>query len=232
MGGEAASERSLLRLGRRAAGLAHDLGKPLFVVEHVVSRALGRSAEPALRSDLETLHAMARELRDALRDFLRELRGEEGGAMARPLAMLAARALDVVGNTHGRVRLRLRLDPAAAREHAPDALVLPLVNLLENALLAAPPESRVELRARVRRGALCIEVADRGPGLPATVAARAFALAPSRSGRLGIGLASSRDRVRDLGGRLEVEGDGARGTRARIVLPLAPRASARERRAG
>jgi len=217
--------RSLVRLGRRAAGLAHDLGKPLFVVEHVAARALGRVLDPALRGDLETVAAMAREMTAALREFLRELRGEPSPVACAPVAGIAARALDVVGHAHGRARLRLRLERDAASARVPASLVRPLVNLLENALLAAPPDSRVELRARVRRDALRIEVADRGPGFPATVVAR-------EPGRLGIGLVASRDLVRDLGGRLEVASAPAGGTRARIILPLACGPSAPERRAG
>jgi signal transduction histidine kinase len=216
-----AAARALARLGRRAAGLAHDLGKPLFVVEHVAGRALRRARDPALRADLETVAAMAREMRCALLDFLRELRGEPADAAPDSLSALAARALDTVSRAHGGARLRLRLDPGAARAGVPAALVRPLVNLLENALLAAPGDSRVELRARARRGVLRVEVADRGPGLPAEVAARPFALARApRPGGSGIGLAASRDLVRDLGGRLELASDRERGTRARITLPL------------
>jgi C4-dicarboxylate-specific signal transduction histidine kinase len=214
------ADRSLLRLGRRAAGLAHDLGKPLFVVEHVARRALQRTLDPAARGDVEILLVMAAEMRGALRDFLHELRREPVPEARAPLAALVARALDVVGPAHGRARVRLRLDRDAALAPAPERLVRPLVNLLENALLAAPPDSRVELRAWLRRDALRVEVADRGPGLAAAVVAGAFALAHApEPGRGGIGLAASRDLLRDLGGRLGLASDPARGTRARIALP-------------
>jgi signal transduction histidine kinase len=228
-----ASERSLARLGRRAAGLAHDLGKPLFVAEHTAERMLRRPLDPGLRADLETIRAMAREIHAALHDFVRELRGERLPPAPSPLATVVARALDVTGNAHGRGRVRLRLDREARLVAVPARLVRPLVNLLENALLASPPDLRVELRACVRRDSLRIEVADRGPGLPPGLAARPFALVrPGRPGRTGLGLAASRDLVCDLGGRLELASERQRGTRARIVLPRPPGAGARERRAG
>jgi signal transduction histidine kinase len=210
--GEAVLASSESSVARRAAGFAHDLGKPLFVVGHLSERARQRTPDPALRRDLETLVAMSREMNGMLRGFLEELRGTPPVPRLAPLATLAARALEVVGSAHGRARLRLRLDRDAARARAPAPLVRALVNLLENALLAAPRESRVELRAHLRRGSLRIEVADRGPGLPADLTAR--------PGGHGIGLASTRDLLHGLGGRLDLRSDRAHGTRARIVLPV------------
>jgi signal transduction histidine kinase len=58
-------------------------------------------------------------------------------------------------------------------------------------------------------GVLELEISDDGHGLP-------------RDCRAGVGLASMHERAEELGGACEVERAGARGTRVRARLPLAP----------
>jgi signal transduction histidine kinase len=64
-------------------------------------------------------------------------------------------------------------------------------------------------------GSVTLEIADRGCGMPPG------ALDPTRGGvaALGVGITGMRERVRQLGGRLEIEGDG-HGTSVRALLPL------------
>ncbi|MGH7822345.1 MAG: PAS domain-containing sensor histidine kinase [Candidatus Binatia bacterium] len=73
----------------------------------------------------------------------------------------------------------------------------------------------VAVRLRRGRTALEIEVRDRGRGIR-----KAQAAAPSGSRHAGVGLASIRERVTELGGRLEVCSDAC-GTTVRAALPVA-----------
>jgi signal transduction histidine kinase len=100
-----------------------------------------------------------------------------------------------------------------------------LANLVTNAIVHGPTDSRVAISGRVERGVLLeLEVVDRGPGIPAAVRDTLFV--PFQRGREaastghGLGLAIADAAVRAHGGTLALEAILAGGTRARIRIPL------------
>jgi signal transduction histidine kinase len=99
-----------------------------------------------------------------------------------------------------------------------------LVNLLRNAAEAGA--SRVCARVRRRDGALAIELADNGPGLPEAVRANLFRpfTSTSRHGGAGLGLAIARDLMLAHGGGIELVSTGRSGTVFRLTLPISERA--------
>ena len=101
-----------------------------------------------------------------------------------------------------------------------------LINLLDNALKYTPPGSPIEVtRGRTTGGAVLIEVADRGPGLPPGEERRIFEkfhradAAPSVRGA-GLGLAICRGIVQAHGGRIWAENRPGGGVAFRFTLPL------------
>jgi signal transduction histidine kinase len=60
-----------------------------------------------------------------------------------------------------------------------------------------------------------LEIRDEGRGIPPEVLKRM----PSGVSHVGIGIAGMRERIRQLGGRLEID-SGSWGTKARAVLPV------------
>jgi PAS domain S-box-containing protein len=75
--------------------------------------------------------------------------------------------------------------------------------------------SRGEIRLEANRGQIKLEVSDAGAGIPGDI------LNEERNGtsRLGVGILGMRERMRQLGGRLEIR-SGGRGTTVSAVLPL------------
>ena len=101
-----------------------------------------------------------------------------------------------------------------------------LLNLLDNAIKYAPPDSAIRLSAGLGGDGAFLEVTDQGPGIPAEEATRVFERfyrldrARSRqSGGVGLGLAIARWAVRTNGGEIELESEVGRGSTFRIVLP-------------
>ncbi len=101
-----------------------------------------------------------------------------------------------------------------------------LVNLLQNALDASPPGSRVTVHLRcaaLPSSVACIEVKDRGKGIPPSVLPRVFD--PFFSTKAfgkgnGLGLAIARKVVEEHGGRIEIQSEETEGTRVLIFFPL------------
>jgi two-component system, OmpR family, sensor histidine kinase KdpD len=101
-----------------------------------------------------------------------------------------------------------------------------LRNLLENAAKYAPPGSTVSVRAFAQGQRLTVEVADRGPGVPA--GERSTIFQPFVRGRTadggtpgsGLGLALVAAAAKAHGGRIEVSDRPGGGSVFTLVLPV------------
>jgi two-component system sensor histidine kinase GlrK len=133
--------------------------------------------------------------------------------------------------------LELRFEVAPLRVRADRAkLRLILDNLLSNAIKFTPPGGTVLVRARARDADFWeIDVADTGPGIPATDRPRIFepfyqADTP-QTGYVrgtGIGLSVVQDFVAAHGGRIEFVSGELSGAHLRVVLPFLPLEKASE----
>jgi len=104
-----------------------------------------------------------------------------------------------------------------------------LTNLIENAARHTPPESPIEISARVDDNQVVVSVADRGPGIPQADLVHIFdkfyrvkniqAKSPHAAGS-GLGLAVSRGMVEAHGGHIWAENREGGGAIFRFTLPL------------
>ncbi|HEV8638946.1 MAG TPA: ATP-binding protein [Chloroflexota bacterium] len=106
-----------------------------------------------------------------------------------------------------------------------------LSNLIENAAKYAPPGTEIAVSARRLDHEAEVEVADRGPGIPAAALPRLFepfyrldgdARRPQGS---GLGLTVARGLVEAHGGRIRAENRADGGARFVFTLPLPPRSA-------
>lgn len=96
-----------------------------------------------------------------------------------------------------------------------------LVNLLQNALDASPPGSRITIGIELVEDRCLLSVTDEGPGISDAVRATLFQpFATTKVEGLGLGLVISLDIMRDLGGDLIVE-NNTPGARLTMVIPRA-----------
>lgn len=211
-------------VGRVAAGLAHDVGKPMSVVyERARMMSETESYPNAAREDARGVAHLADEALSAIDRLFAESRRGEEELSPKPLEEVIERAVALATQMHGTDRVRVELPPGLPRIGRGPKLARAVLNLLDNALLASPAEAAVEVRAQCREGSLSVEVVDRGHGMSEEVLARVFEpfYTTRSAGRgRGIGLSASRSLVEAMGGRLELESAPGAGTRARISLPL------------
>ena len=220
-----AAER-LATQGRVGAGLIHDLGKPLGVVERLGRRlAAGLAEREGLSRDARTISDLAGQMRATLRDFLHATHDAmaRGAGPESEVDALVDRAVRATERAHGRDRVSVRLEPGLPRvKGGGEKIVRALTNLLDNAFLASDPSGVIEVAAGLKDGALELSVIDHGEGMEGPVLARAFEpFFSTRSEQVGsgLGLAVSRDLIRGLGGEVALESDPGRGTRARLTVP-------------
>ena len=211
------------RLGDEAMLAAHDLRGALTVITGYVDLLRRPDLADADRARAFVGIEAALQRAGALLDRLAGLSGPREAAELVELGPLAERAAQDAHATSGRaVLVEVHGTPAV---HG-DAVSLSrlLHNLLENATRYAP-EGDIRITVGTVAGSAVIEVADRGPGIPAEERARV--LEPrarlQRDAALpgsGLGLTVVKGAVETHGGSLELLPREGGGLIARIELPL------------
>jgi signal transduction histidine kinase len=86
----------------------------------------------------------------------------------------------------------------------------------------------VILRSRYPAGAVQVEVADTGPGIPENLQEKIFNFSFTTKERgTGVGLAIVRQAVEIHNGQVDLESESGRGTTLRIRLPSGPSTNSR-----
>lgn len=215
----------LAAIGQLAAGVAHELGTPLSVIDGKAQRALrrqdmcehGREALQQVRHEVQRMEHIVRQLLDFSTNSM-----HCRNTSAARLAQSAASAL-ADRQKRSAVRLQLRGESTAPLFRAdPIRLEQVLVNLLENAMEAAPG-GEVHLAWEVCSHRLCFTVEDSGPGVPESISHRIFepffTTRPVGQGT-GLGLAVVHGIIEEHGGTIEVGRSALGGALFQVVLPI------------
>jgi signal transduction histidine kinase len=218
----------LATAGAIAAGVAHEVNNPLAAVSSIVQTVRARASDARTRELLEDAVAQIERVAGALRDLM-------DFARARPAARRACDLNELVEATVRLLRydrrfrvtpIQLVLDPALPRIEAdPDRLQQVLLNLLFNArdALDGANGKPIAVRSMGRDGAVEISVHDEGKGIPAENLPKVFEpffTTKQPGAGTGLGLAVSRDIVREHGGEVAIESAPERGTTVTVTLPV------------
>jgi PAS domain S-box-containing protein len=213
------SER-LSALGEMAARIAHEVRNPLVSIG-----AAAQVVEEELPADspiLAEVRAIAREVKrlDAIvTDFLRFARPRRADRRAVDLVPVVRESVDLVRAKAQKNELIMMTDPSLIARCDPDAIKQVLLNVLLNAVEAAP--GPVECEARSLGDQVVLTVADRGPGVPDSARRRIFdPFFSTKSRGTGLGLAVSKQIVDEHHGRIRLVPRRGGGTRVVIELPV------------
>ena len=226
------TERTLSDQRQLTAMLSHELRNPLASIDAAAQLlALRHGGDESVAGPAGRIRRGALRARHFLQNCLtaERIAADCLTLNARPvdLARLIRAVLDAAEPT-GPQRLRLEA-PAVlpSLDGDPDLLEVLLLNLVENALKYAPPETPVVLAVTVADDRVRFAVQDQGPGIPLDEQALVFE--KYRRGRqtggvpgAGLGLALAA-RICELHqGRLELDSAPGRGTCITVILPLSP----------
>jgi signal transduction histidine kinase len=214
--------------------VSHELRTPITALEGFSELLLSRPvpAERARRF-LGHIHAESRRLGRIVAELLDLSRLEVGLAPVLKrepvdLAAHVARQIELFAGVHRGHRFRWTPEtPLPPVRADPDAVDRVLQNLLSNAVKYSPRGGTVRVEARLGEGgAVAIEVADEGVGIPAEALSRVFDKYVRISDPetttvrgLGLGLSLVRSLVEAHGGRIEVSSQVGKGSCFRVVLP-------------
>lgn len=227
----AAQEASTEALRQVSADIAHDLKTPLqrmTVLLHDLRDSLPDDGTEAVLADRAI--AEAEGAVGVFHALLQIAQIEGGGARAQfapvDLARVAAEMAELYAPSAEESRRRIRLDlPGAPVTVSGNRGLIgqALANLIENALRHTPEGTDIDISVRRAGGTADLEVADRGPGIPAgerdKVLRRLYRLEQSRTtpGH-GLGLALVAATAAAHGAEL-ILGDNAPGLSVRLRFP-------------
>jgi two-component system sensor histidine kinase KdpD len=225
---ETATERMRSSL---LSSVSHDLRTPLGVVTGAASTLVEGDDRltPEARRDLaETIHEEAKRLSRLVSNLLDMTRLASGALRVKkewqPLEEVIGAALSRVEDRLADRKVDVTL-PANLPLVPFDAVLLEqvLINLVENAIKYS--RGPIEISARTEAGAVTVDVADHGPGIPSAeldrIFEKFFRLArEGATGGAGLGLAICRGVVEAHGGRIWAENRDGGGAVFHFTLPI------------
>jgi signal transduction histidine kinase len=218
-------KRRLEAIGEVAAGVAHELRNPLFGISSAAQLLrFHSSADPIVEKnvgrilrEVERLNRMVTALLEYGRPHaLRPLAGDPDAVWD-----------DVIDAQRGRFESgdvtlqRSRATPAVSIPIDQEQLSQVFLNILVNALDAAPAGSRLTLSSvAMPSGAWRCRLHNAGPPIPAEVLHRVFEIFFStKTGGTGIGLALCQRIIEEHRGTIAIESRAETGTAVTITLP-------------
>ncbi len=220
-------QERLATISRLSSSLVHDLRNPLAAVyagtEVLVDPDLPL---PQTRRLAKNIHRAAVQIHDMLQELINVSRGRPARPEECPLQSIvetawefvAARA-DAAGVT---LRQQITGDVPVSVERT--SMVRVFMNLFSNAIEAMPNGGVVTVRVRAGVADVLVEVEDSGCGIEAGLRDGLFEpfAAGAKKNGMGLGLALSRQTVRDHGGDLWADEAVEKGARFCLRLPSAP----------
>ncbi len=216
------------------SGVSHDLRTPLAVITGSATALLEGSLDRASAAGAQMLAAIVEEaerMERLIANLLDMSRLESGTVQPRleifPLNELVASALARLKRRVAGRNIHLAI-PADMPLLRVDGLFFEqaLTNLIENAVEHTPPDTPLEISAAASGRGATIQIADRGPGLPAEHRERLFEKffrAPAARGQrgAGLGLALVRAIVQMHAGSVTAGNRPGGGAEFTITLPQA-----------
>jgi two-component system sensor histidine kinase KdpD len=210
------------------SSVSHDLRTPLASITGAASSLLEDDAPldaPTRRELLETIREESDRLGRLVHNLLQMTRLEAGGLKVvkdwHPLEEVVGAALGRLAKQLEGREVTTRIPKDLPLVPIDDVLIEQvLINLLDNAVKHTPDRTPIEVAAWADRGAVTVEVADRGPGLAAGEEQRVFEKFyrghPATARGAGLGLAICQGFVKAHEGRVWPGG----GATFRFTIPL------------
>lgn len=215
------------------SAVSHDLRTPLAAITGAATTLRDDSATlPAgERSDLlESICEEAERLERLVRNLLDMTSLDSGGVSLKrewiPLEEIVGSALTRLEKKLGTRTVNTTIEPELPLLHVEPVLFEQIfINLLENACKYTPIDTPLDIAARHEKENVVIEVADRGPGLPAGRERQMFEkfVRGNHVGirGVGLGLAICKGIVEAHGGTIAAENRAGGGALFRMTIPVA-----------
>jgi signal transduction histidine kinase len=205
------------------AGIAHEVRNPLGALDLfaglLAEELQGRAQAPHVARIQSELAALSK----VVEEFLDYARARPPLREPVDLRLLLAEVADLASPLAAHRHVSVSVDGEGEAKADREQLRRAALNLVRNAVEAAPAASEVEVVGRAEDGEAAIEVRDRGPGLAPEARASLFRpFFTTKEKGTGLGLALAKKVADAHGGTLALERREGGGTVARLAIPAEP----------
>lgn len=215
----------LAKLGRIAAGMAHEIRNPLTAIKLLVQSSAETNAPPT-EEDMALIEGEIRRMETSLATLLDYARSTAPAKTTVAPAELVSAVLDLISAQAARQGVAVHQSAPAEMESVyadPDQLKQVLLNLALNALDAMPRGGQLTFSVDRAERQVRIRVIDSGGGISPEIEPHLFEpFASTKETGVGLGLAISRRIVEDHCGKLVAENRPSGGACFTIWLPFNP----------
>jgi signal transduction histidine kinase len=202
------------------AGIAHEVRNPLAALDLFAGLLAEELETRPEGAHVARIRAELAALTKVVEEFLDYARARPPVREPVDLGLLLAEVADLAQPLAADRHVSVTVEGAGAARADREQLRRAAVNLVRNAVEAAPAASVVELVARAADGGALIEVADRGAGLSVEARERLFRpFFTTKQRGTGLGLALAKKVADAHGGTLALDDREGGGTVARLAIP-------------
>ncbi len=224
-------EEHLAFSGVLANGIVHDFRNPMNAVRLDV-QMLGREAarkDDCRQERIQTLSARVKRTMDRMdkvfKEFLYLSRPSPEGNDPLDICSCLRECVDILSPRAEQTKVSIECDlpDSALWIKAPaGAIRRAIVNVINNAMQFSKSGKSVDIRVRLERKEVVIDIMDRGPGIPRHERRHVFEMfVTNRPEGTGLGLFLARTAVEKCGGKITALERKGGGTRIRLRFPAA-----------
>jgi signal transduction histidine kinase len=222
----ARAAEQLASLGTVVAGLAHEIGTPMGVIQGHAKLLESKVTDDQARWRLQTIQEQIARIAKIMQSLLNMARPSRSVRGPVALAPLLENTVAFLREKFQRrdVRVDLHFEAVPSVRGDGERLQQLFLNLFLNAVDAMPEGGTLRVSLRPEGDEVAIEVSDSGTGVAADDLPRLFEpfFTTKAAGEgSGLGLSVARSIVTDHGGGIEAQSLLGKGTTFRIVLPRA-----------
>ena len=216
------SER-LAAIGQMASIISHEIRNPLAVISNATRliKTIVPPSNPKLIKQFTIIESEIRQANSIISEVLGFARSRE---MILSVIDLNSYLHDIIQSfpAPAGIRLREELDPESARLKVDaEEIKQALRNLISNACEAMQGRGTVTVGSRVGRSAVCIYVADEGPGISSELREKIFSpFFTTKARGTGLGLAVVRKTVSRHKGKLFISSEEGKGAVFALYLRI------------
>ncbi len=214
---------TLASMGRMAAGIAHEVRNPLFIIRSSAENLRKEHPGDAEEIDEYIIDEVDR-LNGILTDYLLFAKNESTSVIETDLVRLLDRSVRLVSDPgrDGKIAIETQFAVAAAPfEGEEKKLQQVFLNLLLNAIQAMEGSGNLSVSLSRSKSDYTLEFADNGPGIPERDLERVFEpFYTTRPSGSGLGLAIARRVVEDHNGEISIAAGKYEGTVVTVKLPV------------
>ncbi len=216
---------TLSMMGRMAAGVAHEIRNPLFIIRSSAEKMKRHHPEDSSDIDTYILDEVDR-LNDILHDYLLFARDEPAPKQKIDLVKTLNRSTRLVRDSLGekKIQVTTAFDPDSAPFTGEEKrLQQAFLNILINAEQSIKSTGRIDVSFSTDGNRYTIRFEDNGFGIPEKDFGKVFEpFYTTKAAGSGLGLAIVKKVVEEHGGRIDIASAEATGTVVTVTLPIIP----------